>query len=66
MKEKTYGRGDHANKAGYQGSGGSVELTQGSLGAGKGSTVRSKAPIYDTYGEVLSVKTGHQEVGSKI
>jgi hypothetical protein len=61
-----YGSMVRANGEGYQGSGGPVELTQGKLGAGMGSEVRSKAPTYGVHGIVQSVVHGHREVGPKI
>jgi hypothetical protein len=66
MDKKRYGSQVRGNGEGYQGSGGSVELTQGGLGCGKGKAVHSKAPTYDTYGKVEKVVHGHTEVGEKI
>ena len=65
MMDKSYNRPVGSNKEGYQGAGGSVCVTQ-PTGNGMGKAVMSKAPSYGEYGKVLSVKTGHSEVGSKI
>lgn len=64
--KKRYGSQVRGNGEGYQGSGGSVELTQGGLGCGKGKSVHSKAPSYNTQGDVQKVVHGHTEVGAKI
>lgn len=65
MMKKTYNNAG-GNKEGYQTNGGRVELTQGSLGAGMGKACYSKAPSYNTLGDVQKMVHGHIEVGEKI
>ena len=53
------------NKAGYQTSGGAVQVTQ-SCGNGMAKQKDSKAPSYGMMPREISHSTGHKEVGAKI
>lgn len=55
----------NGNKAGYQGNGGKVKVTQ-DCGNGMGKSVETKAPSYGMMPREISHTTGFKDVKGKI